>query len=855
MPIRPIVLSFALSVVLATTSLGRGPTPFLACDFQADGGVVRSASSMAARQGVPTEEGDRLDGHMPDELSAAFWIRFDKLPSKGEPTGLFGISADRAGRIEITLYARPGEFQGDYRMRSSDRVSRECWHHVEFTYSRLRRRANLYLDGRFQWENDVLHLPRLRFGDLVFPPTFQGALQDFRLYDMALPSEHLAIAGDVPERCERLGERIEPLSKLTSNPHLTVWLDELGSMAKGYAASPRKVTRAQLSTLERDVGNAEVLAELLCAKGWRTSWKSPVVPFLVRPLSQELLLPHTIPEDKNVAGTMRIAATRGEYENGSALLFALRPVEIRDVAISPLTGPGGHSIPAEEIDVRLVKRWFRSGGAWLSYHGDRRQRNLTPDLLLHDDALLRVDEWRERNELRFDDPDGPRYRDISDPDKGHQVWNGDIPIHDAKTLRPVKIPESGRNLQFLFTVHIPEGTPTGSYRGKITFVGAGTTIDLVVRVLPFDLPDEPAPYHDIAKTYISAISSFPRPTGAALPCQRDYMSTLLRMARSHNLFHLPGIWDSEEMIALSLEAGMIPDKIFGKAGGTQFPGLRYDWRGFYPGLPREELTSEDKRLALPMAIASALPWLRYFRTHFPATAEPYVAFFTESRDFTTQNTKQGELGLVAVALGQKVYSRGYSMNVDFAGPLQDMHISNRLSPEDARGWHAMGAEQLNFSAPYPGSENPETFRRRVGLRMYKAGYDGHQIRDFFGFRDNWNEFARCPGGDGNYRNFSMVYPQRDGYIGKLALEGLREAYDDLRYATRLRQVALANREAKDLSLRREARRQLLWLENLDGETADLEMVRYAVIDRICILQELIEAKKGVLPPAKKAAER
>ena len=129
------------------------------------------------------------------------------------------------------------------------------------------------------------------------------------------------------------------------------------------------------------------------------------------------------------------------------------------------------------------------------------------------------------------------------------------------------------------------------------------------------------------------------------------------------------------------------------------------------------------------------------------------------------------------------------------------------------------------------------------------------LHGFLGFRVPWNEFSSDPGGDGNYRNFCMAYPQQDGYISKLALEGLREGYDDMRYATRLRQLALANRDSKDNDLRRESRRQLLWLENVDGKTADLDMVRFAIINRICILQDMIRSHKGVLPPADKIANR
>ena len=39
----------------------------------------------------------------PDEMSAAFWVKFDKLPSVGSASGLFGCTADKDGRVIYTF--------------------------------------------------------------------------------------------------------------------------------------------------------------------------------------------------------------------------------------------------------------------------------------------------------------------------------------------------------------------------------------------------------------------------------------------------------------------------------------------------------------------------------------------------------------------------------------------------------------------------------------------------------------------------------------------------------------------------------------------------------------------------------
>ena len=90
---------------------------------------------------------------------------------------------------------------------------------------------------------------------------------------------------------------------------------------------------------------------------------------------------------------------------------------------------------------------------------------------------------------------------------------------------------------------------------------------------------------------------------------------------------------------------------------------------------------------------------------------------------------------------------------------------------------------------------------------------------------------------------------KGGALMKLCWEGTREGYDDLRYLTRLTQLAQANLAAKDPDLLREAKRALLWIEKSDGWSTDLDMLRAGTAERIIILQDQIAKHGGVLPPA------
>ena len=112
------------------------------------------------------------------ELSVAFWVRFDKLPSEGEPIGLVGCKADSDGRITVTFPAQPTEFQDDFELRSKRTIRQGEWVHVEFNYSLMMHKTALYLDGRIQWENDNVNLPKLRLRPLVVGEGFAGSVRD-----------------------------------------------------------------------------------------------------------------------------------------------------------------------------------------------------------------------------------------------------------------------------------------------------------------------------------------------------------------------------------------------------------------------------------------------------------------------------------------------------------------------------------------------------------------------------------------------------------------------------------------------------------------------------------------------------
>lgn len=788
-----------------------------------------------------------------DELSGGFWVRFGSLPGICSPADGVTCAADADGKLTLTFKARPEEILGDWTMSARDRIARGEWHHVAYNYSMMRRRTSVYLDGHWQWENADLELPHLSGEGRV--DTCGCELKDVTAYPNALESERLTVvAKDVslPE-LERIAAEARALAAKAPTGGLKGWMADLAKRAGEAAAKERaaelpSLTVAAFKAMKRELRNAAAYAaapKSALADGFAVQ--------VTEALSQEPVMPFDIPKRGEFTDATRLFLCPNESEAASLVVHAFRPLTVKNVAVGELSGPGGAKLKVR--DVSLVKRWYRSGLAWLAYHNDRRVRTLVPDLLLHDADLIRVDEEATRNYLRLDWPTGRAYVDCSDPDDGFLKWEPSLPFRDADTLQPVAIPAAGRNQQFLLTFRAEKGTKPGDYRGTARIeTDAGTKdVKLLVKVLPIELPDQGSPYDNLERTYISHVNSMPDAEGATHAERVAFAKTIMKDVREHSVNHLTDAWQSPESTAIAREEGFVPDRVFGFPHASQGGGRPPYWLCFFPGFDKVDLTQADRAAGMRAAKRASRRWKANFDKSFPGS-EQWALYHSESSAWITLALMQGEENPVLHDLGIRLFAHGWDNNSRYATDSQDMHSSTAISSEEAQRWHSAGGEVINYADPFPGSENPMWFRMRPGAMMYFAGYDGQMMHGLRQSRTPWNEWAVDWGGDGTYRNFCLCYPMKGGWIRKLAWEGFREAYEDVRYYTCLKRLATKYRDAADNDLRREARRQLRWLDRAERdstdqltvqarrEAPDLAMLRAGVAERILTLMEL--EKKG-----------
>ncbi len=166
---------------------------------------------------------------------------------------------------------------------------------------------------------------------------------------------------------------------------------------------------------------------------------------------------------------------------------------------------GDHTIPPDAIDILLVKRWYQDGNAWFTEARDPAGRILVPELLLHDDTLVTVDDKTFANAVRS----GGRAIPVA------EVMAAD---RDAPALHPFAL-RAGEARQLIIRIAVAPGTPPGIYRGNLAFSVDGGNKPITLRVLDYDLPPPTARFTEAPYLFVSG-QDWPGATKGVAPFTR-----------------------------------------------------------------------------------------------------------------------------------------------------------------------------------------------------------------------------------------------------------------------------------------------------------------------------------------------
>ena len=588
---------------------------------------------------------------------------------------------------------------------------------------------------------------------------------------------------------------------------------------------------------------AAALVPLVPARGAdpAAAWdKAPFAVHEVPALSSVPRLPNRLSEDARPSAALRLVAAPGEFEPASFVMAPRENVERVELKASPLVGPGG-TLDAGLVDIKVVKCWYQGGTAWYSYFADARRRELVPELLLNDAALVRVDREKKENYLRV----GNEYRWISYPrDQATEAFNYlTEPVADSKVLLPFRL-EKGQNQQVWVTVKVPEGTKPGVYRGRIECLADGKPageIALELRVLPFALP-RPKTYYDLKSDYLvsvydTSVLGMCDLLGIAPEVSERLQNAIYKNLLDHNVYNCKSYrrLANQKDRAKAVEALRRELRAMKQAGFSMKPLIASGWV-YWAGSEENDLRAFKARI--DEFVKTVVEEVGHRDVYLATWDEAGPDRIKVMRELAEYSAEKGVKLWATTAEGRHFNLAGYVIDYANHGGFPER--------EKAEPWHAVGAKVASYAGPHTGPENPDVFRRMEGLLRYKANYDGSFNYQYFsGLHPTlykkqkanlWNDFLHE-----QFRVMNLVYPTANGMIDTLAWEGFREGIDDVRYATRLKLDAAEAIASGKLRAALAAKKALVWLELVDDRTADLNAVRAEMIEHILKIRSAMEA--------------
>ena len=537
--------------------------------------------------------------------------------------------------------------------------------------------------------------------------------------------------------------------------------------------------------------------------------KGDVVWYAVPAMSDRMRLMDSYPADGNFAGEVRGVLAGDEVEDASFQLFAFSDLDKVELKLSDLVC-GGAKL---EADIRVLKLWFQNANAWVSYFDDPGLK-LVPELLLHDENLIKVDlkagdAWAR---VKKDGKDTFAWLTAPKPLAVESFDPFDPGFADVETMQPVKLVKNEFK-QFFVTVKAKKGQKPGVYKGKVTVAKGGKTfceIPLAFRVLGFDLPF-PAPYDDPYGLYIydmmgafKGYDTFKRWMKGDEAKAKEYFRKWFKSVRDHSLFNAVDLVPETPQWQIDYwkEIGMNFEGACGNVGtgwfALNFGGRMdyYKWQKSWECAKKADEFYHKKMGLKDVRIAYG--------------DEQGANFVAAHRQLWDAFAAYG-FGLGFAGHAPLVNKGGY--NTDYY-----MIACNPADRESIRVRKESGGKYFGFYAnQHTATENPQFTRRQHGLLGYLAGMN-----------TTYNyEFAIGPFNDRThdlYRPMVISYANSQGLMETIEYSGVREGCDDIRYATVLMRLVGKAEKSGDYEAKKLARKARLYFSLLDLENYDINEV-------------------------------
>ena len=566
---------------------------------------------------------------------------------------------------------------------------------------------------------------------------------------------------------------------------------------------------------------------------------------VVPAMSSVKRLPTTEPTDGIKSGVLGFVLAKGEFEPASFVIKSNKSAKKVVLTPTDLKSDKGDVIPASAVDLKVLKVWYQGGTGWHSYFADATGKTQVPELLLNDETLIKVDDTTKDNYLRVTNTQGKsEYVWVSNPleiNVPFSVWRETVA--DAAKFQPFTL-DANLWKQIWVTVEAPKSAE-GLYKGQIQVSIDGKamqSIPVSVRVLPFELP-LPMTNYDLNRVYYTSVYNGIRLNNYLKSNGNDWKKAEARLRaeyknlKRHNILNpmVPTAYnmavgneqEMEKIFRLQLqiykESGMDTSVLFDAVRGI--PDYAY-------------LSSADR--SLPLAEQKNPDYWAKEVLGGKRMVEEILGKDTVVYCFGWDEPGMGLLRAQRAPWkflqenGLKTYSTAHGAHLLHAGYNEDfVNYGGYYSKEESAKWHAMGGRITSYANPHTGPENPDMVRRYHGMDLYLCDNDGTNNYEIDG---GWNDFL---GADYNFRGFNWIYPGTVEPINTIQFEAFREAIDDVKYATLLRQLANKAIASKNMDEVYAGKLALQYLALLDGKKADLNTVRLEMINHIMRLRDMM----------------
>lgn len=724
------------------------------------------------------------------------------------------------------------------------------WHHLVATAKRGGR-IKLYIDGApvgssgamdKSFSNDVDRLVIGRYSE-----SLNGVIEDVKIYNRELTEEEIkngeAQAFPV-EKLNQMKQKIQGslsqvdalLKKHSANGYLINVKNHtlaLKARVDGYAGHTESLTLGQFNDL-----NISIPQEIFMIGKAINAFKSGKIQgrdayvFVKQPISNNRIKPDAVFISDETIKKIKVRACPGEYEAASLIIHAAR--DLNNLLLTPTdlkNAYGGKIISRNNMDIGIVKWWYQAGDGVIKCTGGKY---FIPELILHDDSLVKVDETTGDNFVRLAYPDGDKYVRISIdgplPGIGSLPNLSTFPVKDELHLMPADI-SKGRNKQYWLTIKVPQDAAAGTYKGKIALTAGGkaispSAIDIEVEVLPIKLAE---PYYTSSIYYRGYLGK----NGGTISSEeknRQQLEAELRNMYQHGVTN-PTCYQPLDNKALLGEYLSIRQKI-GMKGPLYYLGFIRD-RSIKPAFSTGSQQNKNAQQILAKRTKELSDFARAY-----GISDMYIYGVDEAVGSRLANQREGWQTIHDA--GAKIFVAGTrNENISRMGDMQDLLVCfGGLDSKEARAWHDKGHKIWSYANPQGGIEEPETYRRNYGLLLWQNDYDGACTYAYQNGSDStmtWNDFDASYYG---WRHHNMTYPTVDGVIDTIQWEGYREGVDDIRYLTTLINAVESAKTSKDgskVKAAQEAEKYLAELKSADLSTRDLSTVRSEIIRRILSL--------------------